>query len=212
MVLYPGMTQEAMDASGVSSVLAAPAISIASCRELGCVHMHGQFKCEFCPRKGTDDKKSRAGVTIGRRNRVPARWKEYCCGDRVCCWQINYTFNIKIDTYVLSPKCVEHKGHRMDVPSSTVTHILTASDVTADMWDQLCQWVAIPLGGHKLRKVSAHIGSMWCTSGVILVYVWFMYGVQIVSQWFICVPNLTESIVVCSRVVCVRCSMSSILA
>ena len=156
MVLYPGMTQQAMDASGLSALIATPDAPTLSCEDLGCKHVHGQFKCEFYRRGNTDDEKSRTAVTVGRRNLTAPRWKMLCSGDRICCWQINYTFNRKKAAYVLSAKSLIHAGHSVTPSTTVTTRILSASDVPQAMKDQLIKWVVIPLGGHKLRKVSAY--------------------------------------------------------
>ena len=155
-VLYPGMTQSAMESTGVASLLAEAtddAVQL-SCAQFGCHHKHGQFMCEFHPKRRKDDRKSRTDVTTGRRNRRPPRWKTMCPGERMCKWRINYTFSKKNAAYSLRPKCLAHQGHDMGAPC--VSRLLSTSDVTVKMWEDLCRWVAIPLCGHKLRKVSEY--------------------------------------------------------
>ena len=188
-MLHPGMTDEDMLASGVASVLTRPRAA-AQCRELGCLYKQGEFVCEFHSAKtnkkkdATSDSAIRTEVISGKRNLTPHRWMQLCPGDRECEWRINYTYNATKAVYTVTPKCLVHAGHLVDAPTTATTRFLSASDVTEDMWSIFCRWVAIPLGGHKLRKVSPYLVHFWCLrSGIydlLSVTLQYIYSPQMV--------------------------------
>jgi hypothetical protein len=129
-------------------------MAVEECASKGCYQKNGQLLCEFYPRRRVNDTAQRTKLTSGKRNLTAVRWKMMCDGERRCQWQVNYTFNIKTASYKLKVVSAEHDGHRFDLSSDSVSRILVIGDVTEGMWTNMCQWVSIPLGGHKLRKVS----------------------------------------------------------
>ena len=154
-MIYPHMPDEVLEATGLASLVVAPAADTSpSCAGLGCHPSRGQLKCEFHPRRNKDDKKSRAAVTNGKRNRRPPRWKMFCPGERLCLWQLNYYFGDKSKMYRLQSTNHDHEGHTIDPPSTDVMRLLSTSDMTDGMWTKLCQLVTIRIGGLKLREVS----------------------------------------------------------
>lgn len=146
------MSTAALDASGIATP-PTTAVTVA-CVELGCHPLRGQFKCEFFPRPRLDDEERRTSTTTHKRERVPARWKVYCYGERQCKWQLNYCYNHTNLAYNLHIHCLQHDGHKMDSPFPVVTTLISASHVTEAMWDKLKFWVSKRMGGSTLREVS----------------------------------------------------------
>jgi hypothetical protein len=160
MVLYPGMSESAMTTSGLSSLVAQQAASrTKACAHLsGCIVTHGEFKCCFYRRLKGVDTQGRAEVSGQRRHVKPASWLLECPGDRMCKWRVNYNYSQKAGVFVLTPVVREHMGHTPPRSlSSSKTSVQSSNDVTADMWLNLYEWVRIPLGGERLRKVTACI-------------------------------------------------------
>ena len=141
-----------MAASGLSTVLLSAAATTKTCAELGCKRIQGWFLCQYHARSGKDDTRQRTDVTAGRCNLTVPEWKVRCDGARRCNWRINYSYSKKRDVYTLIAKDMKHTGHTLHVPNGV--RLQSTSDVTEEMWTNLCAYVKMQIGGQTLRDVS----------------------------------------------------------